>query len=404
MNEFFGKKVFVLGDGVSGSGARNALKKCGSAICSKLAENLDYIIVSPGISTDNEIFSFAIANKIKIIGELELGYRLCNAPIIAVTGTNGKTTVTALIGEILRQGGYNPIVCGNIGVSFAQSAVYEEYDVAVVETSSFQLETIKKFHPYIAVITNLTPDHLDRHKTLVEYFKQKRKIARNQTAQDFLVVPDSMKISARSRVITFDGGDCCIEQEKIVLFDKELLALSDVTILGHHNVLNVMAAATACSLFGVQAHAIRKAVSNFRTARHRIEFVAQKNGISYFDDSKGTNIASVLCAVQSMQGDTCLIVCGNDKGYEYDELFLALDEKVKSVVAFGEIKNKVVSATKRCGYENLMLALDMADAVKKATASGCENVLLSPGTSSFDMYSGYDERGDAFALEVKKLC
>jgi len=405
MNDFFDKKVFVLGDGISGSGAKYALKQCGAAICQMLAPNLHYIIVSPGVPSEHEIFDYAQKNKIKIIGEIEVGYRLCTKPIIAVTGTNGKTTVTSLIGKILEHGGYKPLVCGNIGISFSQAVVSEDYDIVVLEVSSFQLETIEKFHPYISIITNVSPDHLDRHKTLKNYLNIKRKITSNQCETDYLIIPDTLSCQTKSKTITFgDNGDCRVESDKIILSNKEIISINDVKIIGKHNLLNIMAAVTACKLIGVENNLISKSLVDFNLPKHRIEFVAQKNGINFYDDSKGTNISAVLSAVKSMKGSTCLILCGCDKGFEFDELITNLDKKVTHIVVFGEIKDKVISAAKRCNFATkIYTTSNMKESVKIAYGFDVKNVLLSPGTASFDMYNGYQERGLDFVSEVHKL-
>lgn len=405
MECFYGKRVFVLGNGISGVGAKTALKECGAVICDNLSDDLDLIVVSPGVPTDNEIFGFAEYNKIRIIGELELGYELCHSPVIAVTGTNGKTTVTSLIGDILREGGYKPLVCGNIGVSFSAAAIKESYDIAVTEVSSFQLETIDKFKPFIAIITNITPDHLDRHKTFERYVEIKKKITVNQTESDYLIVPKELIYPTLASLITFgEDADCRAEKDGIYLFDKKLVSAEDIKPRGRHNLLNIMCAASACTLAGVGEEAIGRALKNYSLPPHRIEFIAEKKGVKFFDDSKGTNIGAVLCAAQAMSGDTCLILCGSDKGYEFDELFVKLPDNVKGAVTFGCIAPKIVAAARRTCFKGEVVRVNnMSEAVKAAFESGAQNVLLSPATASFDMYSGYAQRGEDFAREVEKL-
>lgn len=403
MENFYAKNVLVIGEGVSGKGARKALKESGANLIDRNADSIDLIVVSPGVPPEDEIFSFAATRGIKLIGELELGYLICHAPVIAVTGTNGKTTVTSLTGEILARGGYTPLVCGNIGISFAAAAMDNQYDIAVVEVSSFQLETIDKFHPDIAVITNITPDHLDRHGSFEHYCEIKRRIALNQTEDDFLLMPSDLFLPKSRVILVGEKGDCRLDGDDIVFMDKKLLNKSEIKLPGRHNLYNVMNAACAATLCGISGDTIAAAVSNYRPKRHRVEFVAEKHGKRYYDDAKGTNIGAVLSAVACMEGSVCLILGGSDKGYGFEELLDKLPPSVIEIVAEGETKDKIAAACRKKNFLRVSICNDLAQAVKKAAAGDAACVLLSPGVASFDSYTGYEQKGEHFVKLVGEL-
>lgn len=417
MKDFAGKRVLVAGRGISGAGAFEALSGLG-AICAYTDETniasfgADLIVVSPGIETNQPVFAYAKENAIPLIGEIELGYLLCDKPIIAITGTNGKTTVTRLIGDIFAAAGQKAAVCGNIGNSFSLAAYKGGYDVAVTEVSSFQLETVDKFRPRIAVITNISPDHLNRHKTMQAYCAAKRNIARNQTEEDFLILSQddiplyalenfapkgkTLYTSVRGKLkgAYLFGGDIYYMSEKVCSADR-------VRLEGEHNMKNALAAVCAAKICGIDNAAVVSALTSFKPDAHRLKLVARINGKNYYNDSKGTNIMASVCAAECMCGDTCMIVGGSDKGYEYDELFSRLPETVVRVAAVGETADKVKAAADRCGRCTVETFNDFAEAFYWAKSGGEENVLLSPASASFDMFSSYGERGEAFERLVR---
>ena len=416
--KFNNKKVLIAGKGISGQGAEAALKKFGAECkftsdLNNLSEfGAELIVVSPGIPTDNPIFTYAEENNISIFGEIELGYILNDKHIIAVTGTNGKTTVTGLIGEILKREGYKTEVCGNIGKSFAETAAMSEYDYAVLEVSSFQLETVVDFKPHIAVITNISQDHLNRHKTMRAYCDAKLKIAANQTQDDFLILSqDDIPLYAlenfapRSQV--FFTSVC----EKVygayilgdrIWFDGECICKTDrVRLEGEHNLKNVLSAVCAAKLMGIRNECIVAALTEFSSDLHRLRLVARIRGKNYYNDSKGTNIMASVRAAECMSGSTCMIVGGSDKGYEYDELFKSLPDCVVRVAAVGATAEKIARAASRSRFGNIKEFDDFTKAFEWAAGGDEENVLLSPASASFDMFSSYAERGETFERLVK---
>ncbi len=419
--EFKNKRVLIAGKGVSGQGAYEALTAAG-AVCAYAEDEKEWgkfaaelIVVSPGIDCEQPVFTFAKQNSIPLMGEVEVGACLNgDKPIIAVTGTNGKTTVTRLIGEIITRSGRKPAVCGNVGSSFSLAASGGNYDCAVVEVSSFQLETIVSFRPHIAVITNITPDHLDRHKTMKSYCTAKLRIAENQTEKDYLVLsqddiplsalegfaPKSFTLytSANRKLIgayTYNGGiyyNC----ERICDVDR-------VKIEGEHNIKNALSAVCAAKAFGIRNESIVDALTSFTTDSHRLRLVARIRGKNYYNDSKGTNIAASVCAARAMSGSTCMIVGGSDKGYEYDELFEALPKNIVRVAAVGQTALKVRKAALRAAFENVRTFNDFTAAFEWAASGNEENVLLSPASASFDMFSSYAERGEVFERLVRNV-
>lgn len=419
MRDFAGKKILIAGRGISGEGAYEALIASGAECAfSDDAEipNFDpnLIVVSPGISVDRPIFGYAEGHNVPIIGEIELGYLLNDAPIVAVTGTNGKTTVTRLIGRMLAEAGLRAAVCGNIGQSFAAVAKKGGYDYAVVECSSFQLETVSELRPRVAVITNISPDHLDRHKTMKAYCDAKLNIALHQQSADILIlsqddiplyalegfVPkgNTMYTSVRGRVYgTYVVGD------KIYFMGEEICRTDRIKTEGEHNIKNALSAICAAKVLGVQDSAIVSALTKFDLDAHRLHLVARIGGKNYYDDSKGTNIMASVRAAECMVGDTCMIVGGSDKGYEYDLLFRLLPPVVVRVAAVGATARKVYDAAHRCGFSEIKTFGDFTEAFNWAADGDEENVLLSPASASFDMFGSYAERGEFFERLVKNV-
>ena len=415
------RTVLIVGNGESGKSALAALEKegCKCIVCdrnSRLSESehYDMAVVSPGVARSSKEFDYALKTADKVIGELELGFLLNgDRPVIAVTGTNGKTTVTELVGHILG-GVMKTAVCGNIGTPFSKCAFEGEYDVAVVETSSFQLETVSTFRPHIACITNIDSDHLDRHGSVENYARLKLSIADNQTAKDFLVlsqdgIPSTFlkDFSPRSDV-WYTALDRKVRGAyslggELMFMNERICAREDFAPIGDFNTANALSAICICRLAGVDSDTIASALRTFDTAPHRLKPVRTLGGRTYWDDSKGTNIAATLAACAAMKGDTLLILGGSDKGYGYDELFEKMSPKIKEIVLLGETADKIEESARRFGFGSLRRVDSLSEAVSYASEREVENVLLSPASASFDMFKNYEERGEAFIRAVKEL-
>ncbi|MCI8413917.1 MAG: UDP-N-acetylmuramoyl-L-alanine--D-glutamate ligase [Clostridia bacterium] len=416
--EWKGKRIWIAGNGVSGTGAYQALTAAG-AECAYFdqSENHraippDLLVVSPGIAPDQPVYTYARENGIPLCGELEIGYLLCDKPIVAVTGTNGKTTVTRLIGAMLHKAGLAVAVCGNVGKSFALAAATGGFDVAVVECSSFQLETIRSFRPHIAVLTNISPDHLNRYNGMEEYCAAKRNIARNQTEQDvFIFSQDDVPLYAlrgfmpkSTTMYTTVYGKvrgAYVLSDTIYYCGQEICRTDRVKMEGEHNLKNALSAVCAAKALGIPNAPVVQALTEFAPDAHRLCLVARKNGKNFYNDSKGTNIMASVRAAECMNGTTCMIVGGSDKGYEFDELFQKLPACVVRVAAVGETAQKVTAAAERNGFCAVRSFSDFTQAFLWAKAGEEENVLLSPASASFDMFSSYAERGELFERLVQ---
>lgn len=383
----------------------------------------DLVVVSPGVEDSSDAIKWAVKHKIPIIGEMELGYRFCKGRIIAITGTNGKSTVTTLIGEILKMGGKDVVVCGNIGNSLCGEVSKIKKDTWVVlEVSSAQLEHIEKFKPYIAIILNITDDHMDRYKDFYEYFNYKLKIFQNQDENDILILNYDaenlrrLKGLARSRVLFYakeqnpaSGFDisayvkeewiCCIYGEG----EKEVMHTKDIRLKGIHNIENVMASSLAGMIVGVTERSIRDTIRDFTGLSHRFETVAVIDGVEYIDDSKGTTVDSTKRAIESCDKPVILIAGGKDKHSDYSVVKSVVEEKVRHLVLIGEAAGAIKKAL--IDVVQIHEAKDMAAAVETCAklAEPGWTVLLSPMCSSFDMYKNYKERGDKFKEAVNKL-
>lgn len=380
-------------------------------------EECDVLVLSPGIPIDHELPVAFRKRKKRIIGEAELGCLFLRAPVVAVTGTNGKTTTVTMIDEIFRAAGENSVACGNIGVPVVSCADKLGYgDIAVMEVSSFQLETLSSIRPHVAVVTNITEDHLDRHYTMENYIFLKSKLLRNLRESEFAVLNyDDQTVrgfakdlrcgirwfSVRERVegaYLYDGG-LYFENEKIT--DAASLSLK-----GEHNLQNALAAICAAKLMGAESGAIARTLASLRGVRHRVEYVGEVNGVTYIDDSKGTNVDATLHAVAGMESETVLLLGGKDKGYDYDKLFAKLkDGKAVHFILYGENRFKLLNSAVRENESRITLCadLDLAVRISAMTAKAGQCVLLSPASSSFDAFSGYEERGERFAALVREL-
>jgi UDP-N-acetylmuramoylalanine--D-glutamate ligase len=385
----------------------------------EILDGASMVIPSPGVFPKNLILRTAIEKKIPVISEIELARHFFKTPIIAVTGTNGKTTTTTLLGEILEGAGKNVFVGGNIGnplIEYAQSSTSDEYIVA--EISSFQLQWVEKFHPFISILLNVTSDHTDYHSSFAEYVKVKSRIFTNQTENDFAIMnadDGSQKELAkhiRAKIIYFSSKrelkeGIYLEKDRIIFrmaeYGQESYPVSMIKIPGLHNVENVMAAVAAARLCGVDRKQIESCVSAFHGLPHRIEFAGEKNSIKFYDDSKGTNVGAVARALETFSQPVILLLGGRDKEGDFETLQSIIPEKTKRVILFGEAKERIASLIGN-SVEKIKIPklVDAIEAAYKSAEPG-DIVLLSPGCASFDEFRDYKERGNTFKQAVRNL-
>lgn len=378
-------------------------------------EGVDLLIASPGVPAENPLLQGARKRGIEVVSEIELACRFLRAPLVAITGTNGKSTTTTLIGEMLKANGLKAFVGGNIGAPLI-GFVAEDWDWGVVEVSSFQLEWVKEFRPRIAALLNLTEDHLDRYADFNSYCEAKERIFNAQTDEDIAVLNRddplvwSMRERVRSRVISFGWAEVregvYAKQGEIVWrgeHGEERFPLSRVKIQGVHNVENLMAAIAVAKSIPVPAEIIQRVIEEFPGLEHRLEYVREKNGVRFYNDSKGTNVGAVAKSLASFSSPVILIAGGVDKGGEYRILAGEIKRQVKKLILFGAAKEKIRSAlghlTETAVVENLEAAVQEA---YRSSRPG-DVVLLSPACSSFDMFQNYAERGKVFRTLVQNL-
>jgi UDP-N-acetylmuramoylalanine--D-glutamate ligase len=381
-------------------------------------QNQDLIVVSPGVPLDAAPLQQARALGEKVIGEVELAAQFFPGKIVAITGSNGKTTTTTLAGEVVANGGFPTVVGGNIGKP-AISLVEEASDdtIAVLEVSSFQLETIETFRPHIAVVLNITPDHLDRHRTFDAYTDAKARIFENQLADDFAVLnaddPTCVKLASRTRAQVFWFSrkkevkqGAYVHEGRILFHDgngqREVMLISEVPLKGSHNVENVLAAVCIGVLSGVEPRRISKAVREFRAVEHRLEYVATIHGVEYYNDSKATNVDATIKALESFPANIHLILGGKDKGSDYTVLNELLRQRAKRVYTIGAAAGKIESQIK--GAE-IVHAETLENAIRLASdaAQPGDIVLLAPACASFDQFRNYEHRGKVFKEVVHSL-
>lgn len=382
-------------------------------------DDIDLIVKSPGIYPFHELLEKAREKNIEIISDIELSYRnLKTENVIAVTGTNGKTTTTTILGDILRRVAKTYVV-GNIGRGILEiTKEASDDDYVVIEASSFQLEDTIDFKPHIGVLTYVTSDHLDWHKTRQNYVDAKFKIFKNQDENDFAILnygdkdlAEEYKLKAEKYYFSMEKiGDkgAYVDNGKIYFSNgektEEVLDIKDIKIPGDHNVRNIMAAIIACKLLNIDLDLIKKSILSFTGVEHRIEFVREVDGVKYYNDSKGTNPDSTEVAVAAMDGDVVLIAGGYDKGADFDNLIEKSKDKIKTAILFGETAEKISNSCKKSGVEfyiteDLKKAVELA---RKLSSSG-DDVLLSPACASWDMYKSYEIRGQHFKDLVKEL-
>jgi UDP-N-acetylmuramoylalanine--D-glutamate ligase len=425
---FENMRVTVLGMGKSGLSAAEKLSKVGARLLvseskttipafvldrlnriraeielgghtANAVERADLIIVSPGVHLDIPVLQEAKAKGIPVISEIELAYYFLKKPIIAVTGTNGKTTTATLLGEMLKEGGKKVAVAGNIGQPLVE-VDDSKLDFTIAEVSSYQLETIDQFKPWISMILNIQPDHLERHHTMEEYVSQKSRVFMNQTFDDYLVYNQDdpyvaqMVKGAKAKLVAFSKN-----QSDILPLDPR-----EIRIPGRHNLENAIAAAQAAYLCGLPKEKIAEVLRDFPGVEHRIEYVTTVRGIQFYNDSKATNPDSTLVAIDTFKGKgVILILGGRDKGVSLESLGQSVKENVKEVVLIGEAAPRFEAALRAAGFNAIHQAgFSIEEAVKTAfsLASAGEIVLLSPACASFDMFENFEERGKVF----KEIC
>ncbi|MFB3815231.1 MAG: UDP-N-acetylmuramoyl-L-alanine--D-glutamate ligase [Terriglobales bacterium] len=444
-----GKRVLVVGLGKSGVASALFLKDLGARVTvsdtkteEELAQEIptlldhgivveagqhgertfrdqDLIVVSPGVPVDVPQLAHARELGVPVIGEIELAARFLKGRTIAITGSNGKTTTTALTGEVISWGGWEVQVGGNIGtpaISMVGCSTDDTYNV--LEVSSFQLETVTTFHPYVAVVLNVTPDHLDRHHTFEAYAAAKARLFENQTAQDYAVLNAEDAICVQmakmtkaqvrwfSRVREVETG-AFVRGGKIFYRDRdgerEVLAVSDTQLKGAHNVQNILAAVCVGMITDCEPGRIRRAVQEFKAVEHRLEYVATINGVEYYNDSKATNVDATIKALESFPGNIHLILGGKHKGSPYTVLNDLLRERVKRVYTIGAAAPIVESDVK--GAAEVVRAGTLENAVRRAAEAAAPGdvVLLAPACASFDQFQSYEQRGKVFKEVVGAL-
>jgi UDP-N-acetylmuramoylalanine--D-glutamate ligase len=448
--DFRGKRVLVVGVGKSGLAAARFLKARGARVtvsdsrpATLIAEmsvlldegisvetgghglltfrRSDLIVVSPGVPLDVPVLKQVRALGMRVIGELELGAQFLQGEEIAITGSNGKTTTTTLVGEILKASGRPTLVGGNIGRPVTEMVAESTAETwSVLEVSSFQLETIETFRPRIAAVLNITPDHLDRHGSFESYSAAKKRITENQTAKDFLVLnaeDEPTKLVAaktKAQIYWFSARrqvkqGAFVDRDAVVFRAKEggasepVLPLSEIPLQGAHNVENVLAAVAMAKLAGVSNEVIRETVRNFKAVEHRLEFVREVDGVRYFNDSKATNVDATVKAIEAFPGGIHLILGGKDKDSDYATMAALLRERVKTVITIGTAAEKI--ERQLAGVVKIESAgtMERAVALAKTLAVAGDIVLLAPACASFDQFENYGHRGKVFKELVAGL-
>lgn len=379
----------------------------------------DIVVKSPGIPSDSEVVNQILDKNIPVISEIEFAYKFYDGKTICITGSNGKTTTTLMIYHILKYAGLNVGLAGNVGNSFASLIADGDYDYVVLEVSSFQLDECYDFRANIAVVTNITPDHLNRYGYKMEnYVKSKFRITRNQSEDDVLIVPDNdLEImnnmcynSGKAQLWTFGGSNenaAYIENAMLIINIDKNITIMDTNFLkvkGVHNCQNAMAASLVSSAIGISDDYIRKSLETFSGVEHRFEYVRTHRGVKYYNDSKATNVNSAWYALESSEEPVVWIVGGVDKGNDYGQLLTLVDSKVKAIVCLGLDNKKIIDAFAAVNSD-IVECDTMGDAVRAASrfAESGDTVLLSPACASFDLFKNYEDRGTQFKNEVKKL-
>ncbi len=382
-------------------------------------QDFTLIVISPGVPLTIDLVKDARKLHIPVISEIELAWHFNKADIIAVTGTNGKTTTTTLIGEIM-QTEYNGCVAGNIGNALiGEIDNYNAGDVLTVEVSSFQLETVADFRPKVAVFLNLTPDHLNRHGSMENYRQAKSNIFRRQTSEDYTIMNyDDETVRALADIcpgrVVFFSHRCYLQEGvfvknnniEYILAERNgiICSLPELTLPGNHNLENILAAVAAALIMGISPDNIRHVLSTFKGVAHRLEFVAKIDEVTYVNDSKGTNPDAAIKALDSYQQPIVLIAGGQNKGNDFKQFAQMIQKKCRCVVLFGETAEEIRNDLLEIGYNCVIMTKDLIEAVQRAkyAAHAGDVVLLSPACASWDMFKNYEERGELFKTQVLK--
>ncbi len=421
-----GYKVFVSDSGQLSSATRLLFKREhiefeeGGHDFSRL-NRAEIAVKSPGIPDTAPVVTSLLNHGVEVISEIEWGFRFTNKPIIAITGSNGKTTTTAMIHKLLNDAGLSAGLGGNIGKSFAAQVMSQEPDYYVLEVSSFQLDGTVQFQPHIAVITNITSDHLDRYNHRFEaYIASKMSITKSQLQDDFLVYDADdpvlsqsiSEISIKSNLMPYTtktnlAQGSFIDHDSLVINTPQKsihMPTLNLTVQGMHNQKNAMAAATVGALLNIRKETIRKSLEHFQSVEHRLEYVLKINNVTYINDSKATNVNAVYYALESMQSPTVWIVGGQDKGNDYNQLLPLVNEKVKAIICLGPDTDKIIQCFGSV-VDILVETQAMEDAVKVAyrIAERGDTVLLSPACASFDLFKNYEDRGRQFKTAIRQL-
>ncbi len=452
-NSLRDKKILVVGMGKSGKAAIDALLCFGAKVYAQDASDpskideafrehltgagvetffgripedmsaFDMLVLSPGVPVDLPFICEARDSGAEILGELELAYRLTPAEFAAITGTNGKTTTTTLVGEIFRAAGRKTAVVGNIGEPVVTEAMNADEDEwLITEVSSFQLETTKEFRPAISAILNLTPDHLNRHKTMEAYGNAKARVTVMQSEDEFLIIngddPAAMALSAQSRakIIPFSrktvpaGAGAYLDGTGMYVRDLSgeahyICDTGDLKIIGDHNVENALAAAAMCFFAGIDPETIGRAIREFPGVEHRIEFCGNVNGVDYYNDSKGTNVDASVIAIKALRNNILLIAGGDGKSQDFTGLAEHFDGAVTALILLGRDAPIIEEAARKAGFTEIYNCSTMEECVRTAAdrARPGDKVLLSPGCASWDMYPNYEVRGRHFKQCVKDI-
>lgn len=434
------KKILVFGLGISGKSSVKALSKMGAKVLifddreyeelrqdvysideydfEIIQEDVDIpwkelycVLKSPGIRMDNTLIKQAISKNVEVITDIELAYRLYGGDnFIAITGTNGKTTVTSAIAHILEEAGKKVRKVGNIGVGI----LYEIYNFGldytyVIEVSSFQLENIRDFRAKISIITNISPDHIDWHGNFDNYIDAKKNIYKNIKSTDYLIlnkddeILNKIDINTNIKYFSLNKQSDCYFDGKYIINGNEKFDRKIINLVGNHNVANILSALLACRTYGLTFDEIVKGIKTIKAIEHRIEFVSEINGVKYYNDSKGTNIDSTRKALSGFEKNVILIAGGYDKKIEFDELFENVSN-IKYLITFGETAKKIHGAAKRKNLENIVMVTNLDEAMESAfkLAKQGDTVLLSPACASWDMYKNYMDRGNHFKNIVQE--
>ncbi|NLL56145.1 MAG: UDP-N-acetylmuramoyl-L-alanine--D-glutamate ligase [Clostridiales bacterium] len=429
-----GKKVLIMGMQASGISAGFLLNKLGAEVfyyddntkinitdftnvtnnASEILTTIDLIVASPAIPSKHHVIKDAVSRNIKIISELELGCRHLNCPIIMVTGTNGKTTVITMIEKLLLSFGLKVKAMGNVGYPVSQVVLDQTLlDYAVVEASSFQLGYIETVKPYIAVVMNLAPDHLDRYDSYAGYVNDKKNIIKNQTESDYIFINNDDAIcrqfgkESKARIIAISPHitqtEVYIKDNYFMFNDTSLCHIRECKLRGEHNRFNLLVALNIGALLGAKREHLANLIKDYSTLPNRLEYVSTLNGISYYNDSKSTNIHSCKYAIFSLEGDIGLIMGGSDKNEDFCEFFENIDEKVKAIAVCGSNAQKIFNSALKMGYTDIKVFTSLKEALHFLNTKKVQNVLFSPCSASFDRYKNYAERGEYFKSLVYEI-